>query len=202
LSFRRRSEEARYEHFRRVENSLDMLCYQRRQPAIALRGLGDRLRHIATSRPYFSLGFVAWITFGVYWYVTRYLGLFYLIVGMPINGHGFDFNLPNYQITAGDLAALQSGVILVDDNGRTVIDPNLDYVLVINVERTTREQIESELEGICFEAGSFWPRERFILIEYGAGTTYHEMVEVLDPIYGLERTHGCKRPWIRFVRGP
>ena len=202
MSFRRRSLEARREHWRRVENSLDWAWYEPRRPAVAVRGLGDRLRHIATARSYLSLGFVAWMALALFLQLKLVLQIFFMLTGFPLEPRGLAYSLPNYRISAGDFAALQSGAILADDNGRTVIDPNLDYVLVIDADIASEEEIERELDGVCFEAGSFWPRERFILIEYGAETTYQEVVEVLDQIYGLERRRACKAPPVRFVRGP
>ena len=200
MTIRLRKIEAHREHFRRFDNSLDMLCYRRRFPAIAVRGLGDRFRQMSAARRYFSLGLVAWITFGVFWYVSRYLFAFYLCVGgVPTPPQGLDYQLLNYRICAEDLDAVRNGEILVDDEGQTVLDPHLDFIMIISLQSDGKAEIARKVQECCFERGSVWPRRAIVLIDHGPKTSYQEVIDVVDQLGALEHKQICKSPEYQFI---
>ena len=174
----------RFSHFRRIENSLDHLYVRRVFPVLTTRSLSDRFRNIEASRSHFSLGYVSWLTFGVFWYISSYLFIFYATTSVFSTQHGLPIDQSPYAWTSDIVESHRNGYQLIGEDGTVLLDPDFDELLLVRIgsERTiaaetlaevvTRDCSRKETHGI--------PRRIRIMIHPDPGASYQDVVTVLE----------------------
>ncbi len=175
----------RFSHFRRIENALDHNYVPRVFPVLTTRRLSDRFRNIEASRTHFSLGYVSWIMFGVFWWAGLMLLICYISTGAFFSStSGVPFRNQEYAYTSEIMESYRAGAQLIGVNGVVLLDPDFDQALPAGLpdldDEVARLCSRQEIHGV--------PGKIRIIVHPDPETPYQDVVTEIEA--GYRAVHG------------
>ena len=166
----------RFSHFRRIENTLDHNYVRTVFPVLTTRSLFDRFRNIDASRTHLSLGYVSWVMFGVFWYISSYLFTFYSTSSVFYSRHGVPFRNQEYAYTSEIMESYHDGYQLIGEDGEVLLDPDFDKMLPAGLP-----DLDGEVVRLCSRQETHGvPGKIRIMVRPEPEAAYQDVVTELD----------------------
>jgi len=186
----------RSEWARDLDEQLGIINYSAVRPTIARRRSSGRWHVMPgpTLRP-MSFGYVGWMAFLVFWIVFGRALLFFLMIGGFMSGSskGLEVTLARSTERAWDLERFDVGLVVVNDDGHIVLDPDrhLVYRLNISTETEVLSRVESDMVTLCDESQRLH-RIPTIAVASSDDVSYQDVVATIDLVRRMNYSHGCE----------